>query len=139
MSRHAAHPASACRSAVPSPIRRALFASLMALAAAGCTANTAEFAATLPQTDPKAQSPECIEMRHTAATWETGRRKPMPWTTGLLLGPYGLGIAAASHEHQARQRRLIARDLHLACSSSPLPADLVIEESRPAGPSGGGR
>jgi hypothetical protein len=53
---------------------------------------------------------------------------------GVLLGPYGLAIAAASKEHQAKQRKLFARDMHLACSSRPLPRELVVEAELPPPP-----
>jgi hypothetical protein len=114
------------------PAARALAAVPIALALAGCAASPTEFAASLPQQDPKYFSPQCVEMRSAAATMEQGQRPPMGWATGALLGPYGLAIAAASKEHRAKQRRLFARDLHLACSSRPLPRDLVVaEEPRP--------
>ena len=102
---------------------RAAAAALL-LALAGCTTPPAEYAGALPRQDPKWNSPQCVTMRATAQNYEAGRKQPMPWTTGLLLGPYGLGIAAASHEHQEKQRKRFVRDMHLACSSAPLPQNL---------------
>jgi hypothetical protein len=113
---------------------RWLLAPLVALALAGCTATPAEFAASLSPQDPKWQTPECLEMRAAAPDFEAGKRPPMGWGTGVLLGPYGLAIAAASKEHQAKQRKLFARDMHLACSSRPLPRELVVEAELPPPP-----
>jgi hypothetical protein len=107
---------------------------LAALALAGCTATPAEFAASLSPQDPKWQTPQCLQMRAAAPNFEAGKRPPMGWGTGVLLGPYGLAIAAASKEHQAKQRKLFARDMHLACSSRPLPRELVVEAELPPPP-----
>ena len=43
---------------------------------------------------------------------------------GGNVSPYGLALAAAGKEHQNKQRRLLARDLHLKCSRKPLPKEL---------------
>lgn len=125
----------------PAPMRRAgrtasarIAPALAALALAGCTATPAEFAASLSPQDPKWQTPECVQMRAAAPNVEAGKRPPMGWGTGVLLGPYGLAIAAASKEHQAKQRKLFARDMHLACSSRPLPRELVVEAELPPPP-----
>jgi hypothetical protein len=102
--------------------RAATGAALLVLA--GCTTPPAEYAGALPRQDPKWNSPQCVTMRAAAQNYETGRKQPMSWTTGMLLGPYGLGIAAASKEHQEKQRKRFVRDMHRACSSAPLPKNL---------------
>ena len=96
---------------------------LLAAAIAGCTTPPADYATALPSQDPKWLSPECQEMRAAAASYEAGER-PLYWSAGALLGPYGLAIVAAGKDHQAKQRKLFVRDMHLKCSSQPLPKEL---------------
>jgi hypothetical protein len=102
---------------------------LLAAAVAGCTTPPAEYAATLSAEDPKWRSPECEQIREAALTYEDGKTKPLNMGVALLLGPYGLGIAAAGRQHQEKQRRLFARDLHMRCSSLPLPENLQIRDT----------
>ena len=59
--------------------------------------------------------------RTAAQTYGVGTKPPLSWGAGALLGPYGLAIAAAIKDHQEKQRKLFARDTHLACSSLPGP------------------
>jgi hypothetical protein len=111
------------------PASRALMTAcaLCLLALAGCTtAAPRDYAASLPRHDPKWQSPECARMRTAAMTYGEGKRPPLSWGAGALLGPYGLALAAAGKDHQEKQRKLFARDMHLACSSQPLPKELDI-------------
>jgi hypothetical protein len=103
---------------------------LLTAAIAGCTTSPADYATGLPSQDPKWLSPECQEARVAAAGYETGER-PLYWSAGALLGPYGLAIVAAGKDHQAKQRKLFVRDMHLKCSSQPLPKELAL-----VGPSG---
>jgi hypothetical protein len=102
---------------------------LLAAAVAGCTTPPAEYAATLSTEDPKWRSQECQQIRQAALTFEDGKTKPLNLGAALLLGPYGLGIAAAGREHQEKQRKLFARDLHMRCSSLPLPKNLQIRDT----------
>lgn len=97
-----------------------------ALLVAGCTIPPAEYASTLPPQDPKWQTPECEKARLAAMNHQEA---PAYWTAGLLLGPYGLGMVAAAKEHQEKQRRQLVRELHLKCSSSPLPSSLRIKSN----------
>lgn len=99
------------------------------LALAACASAPPPTSTALPQFDPKAGSPECQQARAAAAAWEANRKPPMNLAVGVLMGPYGLALAAASRDHQAKQRKLHARDIHLACSSAPLPANLRITPS----------
>lgn len=102
-------------------------ACLMALAlVAGCTAVPADYAATLSQQDPKWLSPECEQIRAEAADY---KERKVSWAAGLLIGPYGLALVAAGKEHQEKQRILFAREMHLRCSSAPLPRKLRIDPS----------
>ena len=65
-------------------------------------------------------------MRRAASNYEAESKKTISLQTGLLLGPYGLGIALAGKEHQEKKRKLFAREMHLRCSSRPLPKTLQV-------------
>ncbi|CAM5767167.1 hypothetical protein MAMO4S_02044 [Mesorhizobium amorphae] len=56
--------------------------------------------------------------------FEAKEKETRKLAPGLLLGPYGIGIALAIKEHQDKQRKQIARDMHMRCSSQPLPKEL---------------
>lgn len=90
---------------------------------AGCTSTPQEYATTLSAQDPKWASPECQQIRAQALEY---KERNVNWASGLLIGPYGLAIVAAGKEHQEKQRKLFARDMHLRCSSQPLPKNLQI-------------
>ncbi|GAA2825394.1 hypothetical protein EDC40_11116 [Aminobacter aminovorans] len=102
-----------------------LFAAMTMLAVAGCTTQPAEHANTFSTLDPKWRSAECAKAREAASNHEASEKKTMSYSAGLLLGPYGLGIAMAGKQHQAKMRKQFARDMHLKCSSQPLPAGLA--------------
>lgn len=101
---------------------------LLAAAIAGCTIPPAEYAATLSTQHAKWRSPQCEQIRAAASSYEAGKTKPLNMGTALLLGPYGIGIALAGREHQEKQRRLFARDIHMRCSDLPLPSNLQIQD-----------
>lgn len=112
--------------APPSRTGRLPAALLLAAALAGCTSTPAEYAATLSPQDPKFATPQCQQVRAEAAAY---RQRQLNWAAGALIGPYGLAIVAAGKDFQEKQRKLFARDMHLACSSQPLPKDLRIDPS----------
>jgi len=64
-----------------------------------------------------------VQIRNAALDYDAGEMR-VYWAAGLLLGPYGLGLAAAGKEHQAKQRKQLDREIHLQCSSQPLPKEL---------------
>lgn len=97
---------------------------LLAMAVAGCVTPPSDYAATLSTKDPKWRSKQCEQARLTAQTYEAKEKETRKLAPGLLLGPYGIGIALAIKEHQQKQRKLLARDMHLRCSSQPLPKEL---------------
>lgn len=103
-------------------MKQLLLATMAMFAFAGCTTAPAEYAATLSTQDPKWSSPECEQIRAKALNYKAGETMSIP--ASLLLGPYGLGMALAGKEHQEKQRKLLARDMHMLCSSLPLPAKL---------------
>jgi hypothetical protein len=86
----------------------------------------ADYAATLSNQDPKWSSPQCEEIRAAALNY---KQRNLSWAAGALIGPYGLALVAAGKEHQEKQRKLFAREMHLRCSSLPLPKELQISPS----------
>ncbi len=101
-----------------------LLATMTALAVSGCTTPPAEYAATLSTQDPKWQSPQCQQIRAEAINYEAGEKQTLSIPAGLLLGPYGLGIALAGKEHQEKKRKQFAREMQMQCSSLPLSENL---------------
>ena len=101
-------------------------AGVLAAMVAGCTTVPAEYAATLSNQDPKWLSPECEQIRAEALSY---KQRNLYWGAGLLIGPYGLALVAAGKEHQEKQRVLFAREMHLRCSSQPLPKKLQVNPS----------
>jgi hypothetical protein len=99
---------------------------VVAAMVAGCTTSPADYAATLSNQDPKWRSPECEQIRLQALNY---KERNLNWTAGLLIGPYGLALVAAGKEHQEKQRKLFAREMHMRCSSLPLPKKLQINPS----------
>lgn len=96
----------------------------VAVTAAGCASSPVDYAASLSTQDPKWNSPQCQQARMDAQAYVAREQKHPGWTTGVLIGPYGLGIAAAIKEHEQLQRKQFARQVHLQCSSLPLPKKL---------------
>lgn len=97
----------------------------LTLVLAGCTTSPAEYASKLPSQDPKWNTAQCQQMRSAAASYDANEKKTMSFAGGMVFGPYGVAIAMAGKQHQEKQRKLFARDMHLACSSQPLPRDLA--------------
>lgn len=102
---------------------------LLAAAIAGCTTSPTDYTATLSAQDPKWQSPECTQIRAEAANSNARKTRRGSIARGLLLGPYGVGIALAIKENEAKQRKILARDMHLRCSSAPLPPELQVKSN----------
>ena len=104
-------------------------AAIVALCAAvaGCVSSPVDTGAALPQQDPKWASPECQQARAAASDYAQREKDHPGWGMGVLLGPYSMGMVAAVKEHERQQRRLLARQLHLQCSSQPLPKDLDFD------------
>lgn len=102
---------------------------LLAALISGCATSPTNYAATLSTKDPKWRSKQCQQVRATALAFEAKEKETRKLAPGLLLGPYGLGLALAIKEHQDKQRKQIARDMHLRCSSQPLPKELQAASS----------
>ncbi|WP_054310925.1 hypothetical protein [Mesorhizobium sp. 1M-11] len=102
---------------------------LLAALVSGCATSPTNYAATLSTKDPKWRSKQCEQIRATALAFEAKEKETRKLAPGLLLGPYGIGIALAIKEHQDKQRKQIARDMHMQCSSQPLPKELQAVSS----------
>lgn len=102
---------------------------VIGVALAGCAAKPANYATTLSVQDPKWDSPECQQIRLAALSYDdkVGQRVAIGLASGLLLGPFGLPIAAAADAQQNEQRKLFSREVHLRCSSLPLPEELHVD------------
>lgn len=100
----------------------------------GCTSTPDKYAASLSTKDPKWDTPDCREIRLKALEFDNkvGSRVAIGLATGLLLGPFGIPIAAASDAEREEARRMFAREIHLRCSSLPLPKNLQEVEKKPA-------
>ena len=96
---------------------------------AGCTATPDKYAASLPQNDPKYNTQECRDIRLAALSFDNkvGSRMAIGLASGLLLGPFGLPIAAASDAEREEARKHFAREIHMRCSSKPLPKNLEVK------------
>jgi len=109
-------------------------AAILLLAALAACSKTvpSEYASTLSPADPKWQSEACRQMRADAARHDVDPDDTFTLGKGVLLGPYGIGIAVAGMEHRENKRREFARDLHLQCSSQPVPQALKVTPQRAA-------
>ncbi|MEI9429709.1 hypothetical protein [Mesorhizobium sp. Cs1299R1N3] len=113
-------------------IATGLAMSALAATMAGCATSPVDYGASLSQQDQKWATPQCQQARAAASDYAV-REKQHPGWEFVALGPYGLGIIAATKEHEQKQRKLLARDVHLQCSSLPLPKELQGDMS-PASP-----
>jgi len=113
-------------------MRKIILAGMVGLLAAGCTSTPDKYAASLPQDDPKFNSKECKDIRLKALEFDnkTGSRVAIGVGAGLLLGPFGIPIAAAADAEREDARRLFAREIHMRCSSKPLPKHLEVKAAK---------
>jgi hypothetical protein len=102
---------------------------MLAAALAGCTSTTGSYVNALSTQDPKWQSPQCQQARMDAMDYEAREEKQMGWGTGMLFGVYGIAMVASVKDHQRKQRKHFAREVHLQCSSLPLPKELQVDPS----------
>lgn len=77
-------------------------------------------------TDPKWDTQECKDIRLAAVSYndKVGSRVAIGLASGLLLGPFGIPIAIAADANQDEVRKGFNREIHLRCSSQPLPKEL---------------
>lgn len=96
-------------------------------AAAGCASSPVDYGGSLSQQDPKWASPQCQQARKAASDYAAREKEHPGWGFGVMLGPYSMGLVAAVKEHERQQRKLVARNVHLQCSSQPLPKELDFD------------
>ena len=106
---------------------RYLVTVLLAATLAGCAARPQQTLGTLNTTDPRFDTPECREIRLRALQYDdrVGERLAVGVVSGLLLGPFGLPIAAAADARQDEERQAFNREIQLRC---------VTPAARPAPP-----
>lgn len=92
---------------------------------AGCAAQPQRTITELSAMDPKFNSRECLDIRSKALTYDdkTGERMAIGVVSGLLLGPFGLPIAASADASQNEQRKAFNREIALRCMSNPPPPE----------------
>lgn len=88
-----------------------------ALILAACSSRPQETLTQLNTADPKFNSAECIDIRGRALVYDdkVGERMAIGFFSGLLLGPFGLPIAAAADAQQDRERKVFNREILLRC------------------------
>jgi len=94
---------------------------------AGCVSSPTQYDASLSQQDPKWATPECQKARTDVVNYEAREKEHPGWGSSMLLGPYSMALVAAIKENEQKQRKLLARQVHLQCSSQPLPKDLDFD------------
>lgn len=108
---------------------------LLALTVAGCASKPQQTAMQLTTSDPKFNSPECLDIRSKALTYDdkVGERFAVGLVSGLLLGPFGIPIAVAADANQNEERKAFNREIQLRCMTNPPPAEVVPVETRREG------
>ena len=105
----------------------------MGLVCAGCATQPEAYVEGLGTTDAKWQTPACKAMRQRAGAYE--QEESDRFKSEFLMhaiSPSGtLATINVTNQRNIR-RRQFSRDVHLACSSQPLPAELTnIPEIQP--------
>lgn len=115
-------------------MRKSILVGLVGLVVASCTSTPDKYAASLPHDDPKYNSQECKDIRLKALEFDNkvGSRVAIGLGAGLLLGPFGIPIAAAADAEREDARKLFAREIHMRCSSKPLPKHLEVKPVKTA-------
>jgi hypothetical protein len=100
---------------------------------AGCATPPGDYAASLSKQGPKWHSRRCEQARRHAADYEAREKNNLGWAAAPLFGPYGVPLVAAVKEQEQKQRKHFSREVHLQCSSLPLPQELRTDPNRQAG------
>jgi hypothetical protein len=98
-------------------MRTVFCAVLMALCVSACSSRPQQTLGQLNTTDPKFNSPECLDIRARALTYDDkiGERAAIGFAAGLLLGPFGLPIAASMDAKQDEERMVFNREITMRC------------------------
>jgi hypothetical protein len=83
----------------------------------GCASRPQATLTTLNTADPKFNTPACLDIRARALGYDdkVGERLAIGLASGLLLGPFGIPIAAAADARQDEERRVFNREITLRC------------------------
>lgn len=74
--------------------------------------------------DSKYDTQDCIDQRQKAFAHDDHTLSPMSRVSLIMFIPFGIPIAVKTDFKQNEKRKKRSRELHLACSSDPLPDDL---------------
>lgn len=87
----------------------------------GCAAKPQDAIQTISTADPKFNSPECLDIRSRAVTYNNrvGERVGVGLALGVLTGPIGLPIAAAMDADANSDRVAFNREIELRCMTNP--------------------
>lgn len=108
-------------------------AGLVAVICAGCATEPATYVGSLNPSDRKWQSAACRDARNRAVNYEVEEKERLKSLAmvGLFSPSSTLATVDVANRQNVR-RKQFNRDLHLACSGSPLPDDLTnIPEIQP--------
>jgi hypothetical protein len=92
---------------------------------AGCATEPQKYLAGLSPSDPKWQSAACKAVRARADSFEQEEKERLKQSIAVgLLSPSGaLATTNVTNQHNVRLKQF-NREVHLKCSSAPLPDDL---------------
>jgi hypothetical protein len=99
---------------------RAISVVALCIVVSACSSRPQQTLTKLNTSDPKFNSPECLDIRARALTYDdkVGERMAVGFVSGLLLGPFGLPIAAAADARQEEERKVFNREITLRCNTN---------------------
>ncbi|WP_074471707.1 hypothetical protein [Bosea sp. BIWAKO-01] len=99
---------------------------VVGLICVGCTTQPASYAGSLNHSDRKWQSAACKEARQKAENYASAETEHLKSSVMIgVLSPSSALAAVNVTNQQNVRRKQFNRDLHLRCSSAPLPGDLT--------------
>src|SRR6478609_286081 len=114
-------------------MRTPISIAVLGLLCVGCTTQPANYAGSLNHSDRKWQSAACRDGRQKAESYDAEEKERLKSSVMIgFLSPSGALATVNVTNQQNIRRKQFNRDLHLRCSSSPLPEDLTnIPEIQP--------